>query len=79
MGDVKDNGEHEPIRVLQWAPGHIKALYEEALRATREIEPDAKRPLNAIFSGMVAQAYRPAPQFVPGRVMPVQDFLGRGH
>jgi hypothetical protein len=82
MPENQDNGNEERVTVPQWRPGAIKALYEEALRATREIDPNATRPLNAIFSGMVAALYRPAPQpvqMIPGKVLPVGGLMGRAH
>lgn len=80
--DQNNNGGDQGKSIIPlWRDGVVKMIYDEALRVTREIDPEAKRPMNAIFSGMVAALYQPRPQpiqMVPGRVVPVQDFLGRG-
>jgi len=84
MDANKNDGKDEPMNIPQWKPGAMKAIYEEALRATREIDPHAERPMNAIFSGMVSALYRPAPvqmvpvrDMVPGKILPIHDFVAR--
>lgn len=80
--DDSNNGDKPKVQIPRWNDGFIPAIYEEALRVTRQLDPDATKPMNAIFTGMVAALYQPRPQPIqvaPGRVVPVQDFLGRGH
>lgn len=59
----------------------IKALYDEALRTTKVLCPDAEKPDPSIFAGMIAGMYRPIIvnniQPMGAQAMPGRDFLGR--